>query len=210
MKVLFVCTANTCRSPMLEYMFNAYLRAKGTTDAEVESAGLVLSNDYMNPLSLSTLDRHGVPYFDKHATFCTKQLYKKADYVFAMTSVHAEILRANYGAKRNLFALDELLGTDVPDPFGKGSPHTNTCIVCFGTDLTKSIAQYAKQTLKRLFFEYKTAFAFARYFSYLSLSTSKLSLRSCLNTLICTSSSSMILSSSIFTLSVERLRMVRS
>lgn len=37
-----------------------------------------------------------------------------------MTSVHAEILRANYGAKRNLFALDELLGTDVPDPFGKG------------------------------------------------------------------------------------------
>lgn len=120
MKVLFVCTANTCRSPMLEYMFKAYLRAKGTADVEVESAGLVLSNDRTNPLCLSTLDRHGVPYFDKHATFCTKQLYKKADYVFAMTSAHAEILRENYGAKRNLFALNELLGTDVPDPFGKG------------------------------------------------------------------------------------------
>lgn len=28
MKVLFVCTANTCRSPMLEYMFKQYAYAR--------------------------------------------------------------------------------------------------------------------------------------------------------------------------------------
>ena len=120
MKVLFVCTANTCRSPMLEYMFKAYLRLKGVQDVEVDSAGLVLSNDSLNPLCLATLDRHGVPYFDKRTTFCTKQLYKKADYVFAMTAYHADVLKQNYGAKRNLFNLEELLATPVPDPFGQG------------------------------------------------------------------------------------------
>ncbi len=120
MKVLFVCSANTCRSPMLEYTFKAFLRARGIEDVEVDSAGLVLSNDKINPLCLATLDKHGVPYFDKKARFCTKQLYKKADYVFAMTPYHAEVLKDNYGAKLNLFALTDLLGEDIPDPYGQG------------------------------------------------------------------------------------------
>ncbi len=120
MRVLFVCSANTCRSPMLEYLFKAYLRAKGVENVEVDSAGLILSNDKINPLCLATLDKHGVPYFDKQSQFCTKQLYKKADYVFAMTPYHADVLKQNYGAKRNLFVLSDILQTDVPDPYGQG------------------------------------------------------------------------------------------
>lgn len=116
MKVLFVCSANTCRSPMLEYIFKAYLKSKGNDSVEVDSAGLILSNDRINPLCLATLDKHGVPYFDRQSQFCTKQLYKKADYVFVMTQYHADVLKANYGAKRNLFVLSDLLGGDVPDP----------------------------------------------------------------------------------------------
>ena len=65
MKVLFVCSANTCRSPMLEYIFKAYLKSKGNDSVEVDSAGLILSNDRINPLCLATLDKHGVPYFDR-------------------------------------------------------------------------------------------------------------------------------------------------
>lgn len=120
MKVLFVCSANTCRSPMLEYIFKAYLKSKGNDSVEVDSAGLILSNDRINPLCLATLDKHGVPYFDRQSQFCTKQLYKKADYVFVMTQYHADVLKANYGAKRNLFVLSDLLGGDVPDPYGQG------------------------------------------------------------------------------------------
>ena len=69
MKVLFVCSANTCRSPMAEYMFKAFLRARGVEDVEADSAGLILSNDRINPLCLSILDEHGVPYFDKQSQF---------------------------------------------------------------------------------------------------------------------------------------------
>lgn len=120
MKVLFVCSANTCRSPMLEYMFKAYLKARGKDDVQVDSAGLLLSNDKINPLCLATLDKHGVPYFDKQSQFCTKQLYKKADWVFVMTPYHAQVLKANYGAKRNMFILSDLLETDIDDPYGQG------------------------------------------------------------------------------------------
>lgn len=101
---------------MLEYIFKAYLKSKGNDSVEVDSAGLILSNDRINPLCLATLDKHGVPYFDRQSQFCTKQLYKKADYVFVMTQYHADVLKANYGAKRNLFVLSDLLGGDVPDP----------------------------------------------------------------------------------------------
>ncbi len=120
MKVLFVCSANTCRSPMAEYMFKAFLRARGIEDVEVDSAGLILSNDRINPFCLATLDRHGVPYFDKQSQFCTKQLYKKADFVFVMTEYHEQVLVQNYGKKRNLIVLSRLFGQDVPDPYGQG------------------------------------------------------------------------------------------
>ena len=105
---------------MLEYIFKAYLKSKGNDSVEVDSAGLILSNDRINPLCLATLDKHGVPYFDRQSQFCTKHLYKKADYVFVMTQYHADVLKANYGAKRNLFVLSDLLGGDVPDPYGQG------------------------------------------------------------------------------------------
>lgn len=120
MKVLFVCTANTCRSPMLEYIFKAYLKMKEEGDIEVASAGIVLSNDTLNPMCLKTLDRHGVPYFDKRTSFCTKQIYTKSNFVFTMNDKQAEILRDVYGKKKGLYSLAQLFGCEVFDPYGLG------------------------------------------------------------------------------------------
>lgn len=77
MKVLFVCSANTCRSPMLEYIFKAYLKSKGNDSVEVDSAGLILSNDRINPLCLATLDKHGVPYLTGSRSFAPSSFTKK-------------------------------------------------------------------------------------------------------------------------------------
>lgn len=77
MKVLFVCSANTCRSPMLEYIFKAYLKSKGNDSVEVDSAGLILSNDRINPLCLATLDKHGVPYLTGSRSFAPSNFTKK-------------------------------------------------------------------------------------------------------------------------------------
>lgn len=40
MKVVFVCTGNTCRSPMAEHLFRSMLREQGLEEVEVASAGV--------------------------------------------------------------------------------------------------------------------------------------------------------------------------
>ena len=62
MKVLFVCTANTCRSPMLEQMFRQYAFARGIKDIEVDSAGLApRDDDTLNPYCASVLEDTACP-----------------------------------------------------------------------------------------------------------------------------------------------------
>ena len=39
-KVMFVCSGNTCRSPMAEGLFKKYLEDNAITDIEVSSAGI--------------------------------------------------------------------------------------------------------------------------------------------------------------------------
>ena len=121
MKVLFVCTANTCRSPMLEYMFRAYAYARGRKDVEVQSAGMVLCDDVINPMCAKTLDRHGVPYNPaRESVFCDRKTFSSAKLVYTMTDEQKDVLAKFYGAKKKIKSLSQIVGRDVCDPYGMG------------------------------------------------------------------------------------------
>ena len=121
MKVLFVCMANTCRSPMLECMFKQYAYARDKKDIEVASAGLVLHDETLNPLCAKTLDRHGVPYdAAREAKFCDKKTFSSANVVFAMTDEIKRVLAKFYGSEKKIISMSRLLGEDVSDPYGLG------------------------------------------------------------------------------------------
>ena len=49
MKIIFICTGNTCRSPMAEGLFRRLLAERGIMDITCDSAGL-----FANPGDLST------------------------------------------------------------------------------------------------------------------------------------------------------------
>ncbi|MBM7551774.1 low molecular weight protein arginine phosphatase [Thalassobacillus pellis] len=87
MKVLFVCTGNTCRSPMAE----ALLKHLGN-NVEVRSAGIFAGKG--SPMSEGTrqvLEEQSIA-FDHHSQPVTPELVEWADIILTMSEQHKQTL----------------------------------------------------------------------------------------------------------------------
>ena len=115
--VLFVCTGNTCRSPMAE----AILRNKSGENIEVKSAGIFAGNG--SPASANTaqvLQENGMEC-QHSSSLLTQDHIEWATYIFTMTSHHKQaILHSFPEAHDKVFTLKEYVdgNGDVSDPFG--------------------------------------------------------------------------------------------
>ncbi len=117
-KIIFVCTGNTCRSPMAEHIFRYILRKKRKLSLyDVSSAGL--SADEGAPMTdhaRTALEKLGVRVRRKHAARqLTPLMAEQADFIVCMTQAHKYELR-DFGDK--VKTVGELTGgPDVPDPY---------------------------------------------------------------------------------------------
>ena len=147
MKVLFVCTANTCRSPMLEQMFRQYAFARGIKDIEVDSAGLApRDDDTLNPYCASVLERHGVPYYiDRKAKTIDKKAVKSANLVYTMDDEQANAVMQTYGVKRKVKSLSSFCGGGVLDPYGYDEVAYEATYSLFLSILPKLYAEVTKE-----------------------------------------------------------------
>jgi protein-tyrosine-phosphatase len=125
--VLFVCTGNTCRSPMAEGLFRNAVGARG--DFEVASAGIAAyPGDQANPETVKFLAGRGIQLDGFSSQPVSPELLEKATHVFAMTSGHLEALENLFPEYSDKFFLVcefvEIPGrgvaADVPDPIGMG------------------------------------------------------------------------------------------
>lgn len=118
-KILFVCTGNTCRSPMAEWIFKYILGKKRKLSMyDVSSAGISASEGApMTPNALLALQNAGVAVKKKHtAKQLTREAIQKADLVVCMTKEHKAVMDG-WGEK--IKTVGELTGVqDVPDPYG--------------------------------------------------------------------------------------------
>lgn len=117
LNIVFVCTGNTCRSPMAEYMFKAYLKEKKRYgDFTVTSAGLYAKRgDKLSEAAHETLDEFGIKHDkERKARPFTLQMADDSDAVFAMTENHARLC----GDVENVYSFDSVTGRAVDDPYG--------------------------------------------------------------------------------------------
>lgn len=124
-KVLFVCRANVCRSPMAEAICNALVE-DANLPLRTASAGVAaLAGEDMAPNSRAALEEVGIHPRGRHrARQVGEAMLREADLVFAMSPRQVAALRQRFGAPPGrVYALPEYaLGAPpeegIPDPYG--------------------------------------------------------------------------------------------
>lgn len=123
--ILFLCTGNTCRSPMAAGYLQKLLKERGVKDIEVKAAGVMTIPGLLaTPEAIQVMDTVGVDLRQHRSSQLTKDLIKKADLILGMTPFHVQsALRVSDEARGKTFLFKEytrsdLKNTQIVDPMG--------------------------------------------------------------------------------------------
>lgn len=125
-RVLFVCTANVCRSPMAAAVAEQLVRQAGLTAAlRVDSAGTqaAATGTIPDPRARAALERRGYPVACRRPRRVRERDLDDFDWLLAMDLDHVAHLQRLAGNERQhkirllLDLAPGLAGQEVPDPY---------------------------------------------------------------------------------------------
>lgn len=124
--LLFVCTGNTCRSPMAEAIARHAIEERGWGEVEVASAGVAaMPGAPASPEVGEVLDEAGLDAPPHQARELTPEAVDWADAIFVMGPGHRAAVEAMGGENKVALITEYLPGDDagqaVMDPIGGGA-----------------------------------------------------------------------------------------
>ncbi|MFN2189689.1 MAG: low molecular weight phosphotyrosine protein phosphatase [Candidatus Promineifilaceae bacterium] len=121
-KILVVCTANVCRSPVAEALLSERFERMGLKGWEVSSAGTWASpGQSAAEYSILLMAEHGLDIEGHASQIVSQDMLQSSDLVLCMESGHVEALRAEFPKQRSkIHLLTEMSGRQysVSDPYG--------------------------------------------------------------------------------------------
>lgn len=125
MNITFVCSGNTCRSPMAEGIFKKIVKERSINNIQCKSCGISAYNgDCVTPNAVEAVKKYGVNIENHRSSVLTQYLAAETDIFVCMTQAHAQVLK-NYlydtGKKITV------LGDGIPDPYGGDEEVYSAC-----------------------------------------------------------------------------------
>ncbi len=122
MNLLFVCSGNTCRSPLAEALARQIAARRGIEDVEVSSAGTnAWDNAPATDEALLVGMERGLDLTDHRARKLTPAIVSEADLIFVMTPGHLEPVK-QMGGRGKAHVIDEYASgaadQGISDPYG--------------------------------------------------------------------------------------------
>jgi protein-tyrosine phosphatase len=116
-RVLFVCTGNTCRTPMAEGIAKKLADDKGISNLSVSSAGTGTADGFpATDYAVEAAHHWDIDISNHRSTVLTKDIVYQADLILAMSHEHVEkILTLDRGAASKTYLLK-----GFPSPYNPG------------------------------------------------------------------------------------------
>ena len=142
-ELIFVCTGNTCRSPMAEGLFRA-LDGEARTGLHASSAGLFVHEGLpASEYAVQAAGELGADLSGHRARQLTPELVRQAQYLVCMTAAHYDrLVQAMPWAQDKVFTLAP---DDVADPFGGTLETYRACAAQLADDVRTLIGNLEKR-----------------------------------------------------------------
>jgi len=137
-RVLFICYANTCRSPAAEYFAKGFKEVKYSNELKgiiFDSAGWHDAFDDAQPETKNYVQAKSINMADFKPKLITRDLIEKQDLIIGMERYHLTKVRKKFrdikdNLKDKLFTLKQFNGAgktdlNIPDPYKTGLENYN-------------------------------------------------------------------------------------